>query len=130
MKSSSATSRMRVRVSCWGLTARRDMGGGQYSNERLNPSPSGRAASRARRLFLAVARGRLADEGLLLVLVLDLVGDQQVELGLVFRLHGRALDHHPRHRADVLGEPALGALEDLEGKTARRHLGGDARELG
>src|SRR3954466_2327449 len=69
-------------------------------------------------LFLAVARGRLADEKLALFLVLDLVGKKQVQLRLVLRLHGRALDHDACYRADVLGEPALGALEDLEREAA------------
>src|SRR2546423_612836 len=128
MKSSSATSRMRVRVSCGGLTARSDMvASGEWPNRPVfkrtfEYTRGARAASR-----LAGHRDRFPDEGFLVVLVLDLVGEQQVELGLVARLHRRALDHHARYRADVLGEALLGALEDLEREAARGGRGGGLR---
>src|SRR5213075_2848970 len=70
-------------------------------------------------LLFRLAAGGLADEGLAVLLVLDLVGEQQIELALVARLHGRALDDHAGHRTDVLGEPALRALEDLKREAAR-----------
>src|SRR5258708_36020012 len=68
--------------------------------------------------FWAGDRHGPADEGLLVVLVLDLVGEQQVELGLVARLHRRPLDDDTRDRADVLDKAPLRALQHFYRATA------------
>src|SRR5258708_30611623 len=78
--------------------------------------------------FWAGDRHGPADEGLLIVLVLDLVGEQQVELGLVARLHRRPLDDDTRDRADVLGKAPLGALQHFHRETAGGERGDRLRE--
>src|SRR5678816_575268 len=95
MKSSSAASRMRVRVSCGGLTVRREeagMGGIQFKRTfECYPSESAAvkycfpwlaSSGRAGRLRLDLAGGgdRSADEGVRLRRVFDLVCNQKIEL--------------------------------------------------
>ena len=57
-------------------------------------------------------RHGLADEGFLFVLVFDLVGYQQVELGLVPRLRCGAPDYHLGDRANVVCQPGFRLGED------------------
>ena len=51
------------------------------------------------------------EEGLAIVWIFDLVGDQEEQLAFVMRLQRSPLDHHMGDHADMVGQQALHAGE-------------------